>query len=133
MTNNETLKKIAAALKLRRSDIQEIFDMGGHYMSFSQAGGYMTGPENKRHKPLPDDLFTSFLEGLILYSRGSKDEPHIAPRLVLNCILDMAERDNEEGLNYIVNCVEAAREAMLQAREDEAALEEQRQQDSNGQ
>lgn len=120
LSNNEILKKITIAQNLRRGDVQQIFELAGHMLSFNQVGAYLLSPDNRKYMSLSHDLFSDFLDKLIVYSRGTKEQPHIPPKAIQNVIVDLAERDNVEGLDNIVQCVEAAKEAVEQAREEES-------------
>ena len=120
LSNNEILKKITIAQNLRRGDVQQIFELAGHMLSFNQVGAYLLSPDNRKYMPLSHDLLSDFLDKNITYSRGTKEQPLIPPKAIQNVILDLAERDNIDGLDNIVDCVRLAKEAVIQARKDEA-------------
>lgn len=124
MTNNEILKKITIAHNLRRKDVLEVFEMAGIMYSYNHVGNFLLKPDNRRYVELDDESFMKFLDALIVYSRGSLDQPQIPARSILNYILNLAERDDEEALNTIIECVNQAKEAMYEAREQEAKEEE---------
>ena len=124
MTNNEILKKITIAHNLRRKDVLEVFEMAGIMYSYNHVGNFLLKPDNRRYVELDDESFMKFLDALIVYSRGSLDQPQIPARSILNYILNLAERDDEEALNTIIECVNQAKEAIYEAREQEAKEEE---------
>lgn len=123
MTNNEILKKITIAHNLRRKDVLEVFEMAGIMYSYNHVGNFLLKPDNRRYVELDDESFMKFLDALIVYSRGSLDQPQVPARSILNYILNLAERDDEEALNTIIECVNQAKEAMYEAREQEAKEE----------
>ena len=120
MNNNEILKKVTIAHNLRRSDILEIFELAGIMFSYNQVGAFMLKPENRKFVALDDESLEAFLDKLIIYSRGTKDQPQIPPRVILNAILNLAERDMEDALDNIIDCANTAKVAMYEAREKEA-------------
>ena len=124
MTNNEILKKVTIAHNLRRKDVLEVFEMAGLMYGYNQVGNFLLKPDNRRFVELEDEDLAQFLDALIVYSRGSLEQPQIPARSILNYILNLAERDEEEALDNIIECVGKAKEAMHEAREQEAQDEE---------
>ena len=120
MTNNEILKKITIAHNLRRKDVLEVFEMAGLMYGYNQVGNFLLKPDNRRFVELEDEDLTQFLDALIVYSRGSLEQPQVPARSILNYILNLAERDEEEALDSIIECVNRAKEAMAEAREQES-------------
>ena len=119
MTNNEILKKVTIAHNLRRSDVMEILEMAGFMYSYNQVGAFLLKPENRKYVKLDDEVLSGFLDKLIIYSRGTKEQPQIPPRAILNAIVNLAERDMEDALDNIVDCVNTAKQAMYEARDQE--------------
>jgi len=119
MNNNEILKKVSISHNLRRADMLEIFELGGFMLSYNQVGTYMLKPDNRKYIELEDNLLEAFLNKLIDYSRGTKEQPQIPPRSILNSIVNLAERDLEDAIDNIMDCCEEAKRAMYEAREDE--------------
>ncbi|MCM8536893.1 MAG: DUF1456 family protein [Lentisphaeraceae bacterium] len=120
LSNNEILRKITIAQNLRRGDVLQIFELAGHMLSFNQVGAYLVSSDNRKFMPLSHELLSDFLDKLIIYSRGTKEQPHIPPKAIQNVIIDLAERDNLVGLENIVTCIETAKEAVEQARQEES-------------
>lgn len=106
MTNNNILKKIAIANGLKHFDIKDCFELGGFKLSSSRIKAFMAGSQNKKHEKLSDELFEGFLNGFIIYSRGTVGEPSLLPRTVENCIINMIEAENTEALEEIRCIVE---------------------------
>ena len=119
LSNNEIIKKVMISHNLRRADILEIFELAGYMLSYNQVGAYMLKPENRKFVPLEDELLKAFLDKLIDYSRGTKEQPQIPPRSILNSIINLAERDLEDAIDNIMDCCEEAKRAMYEAREQE--------------
>lgn len=108
MTNNNILKKIAIANNLKHFDIKECFELGGFDVSSSRIKGFMAGSQNKNHEKLNDEMFEGFLNGFIIYSRGSVDEPSLLPRTVENYIIGLIEAENSEALDEIRSLLDDA-------------------------
>lgn len=125
MTNNEMLKKITIAHNLRRKDALEVFEMAGLMYGYNHVGNFLLKPDNRRYVELEDEDFAKFLDALIIYSRGSLEQPQIPARSILNYILNLAERDEGEALENIIECVNKAKEAMLEARNQESEEEQE--------
>ena len=129
MNNNEILKKVSISHNLRRADMLEIFELGGFMLSYNQVGTYMLKADNRKFVELEDNLLEAFLNKLIDYSRGTKEQPQIPPRSILNSIVNLAERDLEDAIDNIMDCCEEAKRAMHEAQEDED--EDEDDEDSN--
>ena len=112
MEANTVLKKVGIAFNLQKRDILDIFELAGYDVTSSQVGAFMVAPTHKNFKKMEDSVLGDFLDALILYSRGTKEEPHVPPFAVLNAIQSLAERGNAEALNAIDSCTIKAREAM---------------------
>ena len=130
MNNNEILKKVSISHNLRRADMLEIFELAGFMLSYNQVGTYMLKEDNRKFIALEDNLLEAFLNKLIDYSRGTKEQPQIPPRSILNSIVNLAERDLEDAIDNIMDCCEEAKRAMYEARDDEDEDEED--EDSEG-
>ena len=120
MTNNEILKKVTIAHNLRRKDVLEVFEMAGLMYGYNQVGNFLLKPDNRRFVALEDEDLAQFMDALIVYSRGSLEQPQIPARSILNYIINLAERDQDDALEAIIDCVNKAKEAVLEAREQEA-------------
>lgn len=101
MTHNNTLKKIAIANNLKHFDIKECFELGGFGVSSSRIKAFMAGSHNKNYEKLSDELFEGFLNGFIIYSRGSVEEPSLLPRTIENYIIGLIAAENREALDEI--------------------------------
>ncbi len=70
LSNNDTLKKLRVALKLRDDDIIEILKLVDFKISKSELGAFFRKEDHPNYKPLQDQILRNFLNGLIIYKRG---------------------------------------------------------------
>ena len=70
LTNNDILKKIRVALKLRDDDIIEILKLVDFKVSKSEIGAFFRKEDHPHYMPLQDQILRNFLNGLIIYKRG---------------------------------------------------------------
>ena len=70
MTNNDILKKLRVALKLRDEDIIEVLKMAGFEVSKSEVNALFRSEDHPNYKECGDQLLRNFLNGLIIYMRG---------------------------------------------------------------
>lgn len=73
LTNNDVLKKLRVALKLRDDDIVEILNLVDYKITKSELGAFFRNVEHPNFKPLQDQILRNFLNGLIIYKRGPKE------------------------------------------------------------
>jgi len=111
MNNNNILKKLSIANTLRHFEIKEIFGLGGFLFSSSQVKAFMAGSQNKNYEKLSHEHLEGFLNGLIIYSRGSVDEPDLLPRLIENFIIAQVEGEKTGVLDEIRCLIEDASDA----------------------
>lgn len=70
LTNNDIIKKIRVALKLRDDDIIEILKLVDYKISKSELGAFFRKDDHPKYMPLMDQILRNFLNGLIIYKRG---------------------------------------------------------------
>lgn len=70
LTNNDILKKIRVALKLRDDDIVEILRLVDFKISKSELGAFFRKDDHPKYMELQDQILRNFLNGLIIYKRG---------------------------------------------------------------
>ena len=119
MSTNAFLKKITIAFNLKKSDILDVFALAEYDVTPHQVGAFLVAPTHKNFKELEEKVLLDFLDGLILYSRGTKESPNVPPFAVLNAIQGLAERQNEEALDAIDHCTLRARQAIAEGLFDE--------------
>lgn len=74
MTNNDILKKLRIALKLRDEDIIEILKLVDFPVSKSELSALFRAEDHPNYKECGDQLLRNFLNGLIIYERGPASE-----------------------------------------------------------
>lgn len=74
MTNNDILKKLRVALHLRNDDIIEILKLVDFNVSKSELSALFRNEDHENFKPCRDQLLRNFLNGLIIYKRGKRED-----------------------------------------------------------
>lgn len=74
MTNNDILKKLRIALKLRDEDIIEILKLVDFSVSKGELSALFRNEDHPNFKECGDQLLRNFLNGLIIYKRGPVQE-----------------------------------------------------------
>ncbi|MDA3927986.1 MAG: DUF1456 family protein [Prolixibacteraceae bacterium] len=85
MSNNDVMKKLRVALKLRDTDIVEILALVDFKATTSELGAIFRTEDHPNFKPCGDQILRNFLNGLVIYTRGTKDGK-ILPKLELKKI-----------------------------------------------
>ncbi len=79
LSNNDILKKIRVALKLRDDDIVDILKLVDFKVSKSELGAFFRKEDHPKYMELQDQILRNFLNGLIIYKRGPMERKP-APR-----------------------------------------------------
>ncbi len=79
LTNNDILKKIRVALKLRDDDIVRILGLVDFKISKSELGAFFRNEKHPKYMPLQDQILRNFLNGLIIYERGPLEKKKEKP------------------------------------------------------
>ena len=74
MSNNDVLKKLRVALHLRDEDIIQILKLVDFNITRSELSAVFRKDDHPNYKPCGDQLLRNFLNGLIIYMRGSKED-----------------------------------------------------------
>lgn len=74
MSNNDILKKLRVALQLRNDEIIEILKLVDFKMTPSELGAFFRSEDHPNFKPCGDQILRNFLNGLIIYKRGVKED-----------------------------------------------------------
>jgi uncharacterized protein YehS (DUF1456 family) len=69
MTNNDILKKLRVALKLRDDQIVEILKLVNFNVTKSELGALFRKEDHPNYKECGDQLLRNFLDGLIIHMR----------------------------------------------------------------
>jgi uncharacterized protein YehS (DUF1456 family) len=75
MTNNDILKKLRVALSLKNDDIIEILKLVDFDISKGALGDFFRNPDHPGYVEAGDQVLRYFLNGLIIYKRGTLAEP----------------------------------------------------------
>jgi len=74
MTNNDILKKLRVALKLRNDEIVEIRKLVDFEVSKSELDALIRDESHRNYREAGDQVLRNFLNGLIIHLRGPKEE-----------------------------------------------------------
>jgi hypothetical protein len=75
MDNNDIFKKLRVALQLRDDQIVDILKMVDFRISKGELGNFFRNPEHSKYVECGDQVLRNFLNGLVLFLRGTKDQP----------------------------------------------------------
>ncbi|MFB9053029.1 DUF1456 family protein [Formosa undariae] len=70
MTNNDVLKKLRVALKLRDDDIVKILELVDFRISKSELGALFRKEDHPKYMECGDQILRNFLNGLVIHLRG---------------------------------------------------------------
>ena len=73
MSNNDVLKKLRVALKLRDNDIVDILALVDFKITSGELNAFFRAEDHPNFKPCGDQILRNFLNGLVIYTRGTKD------------------------------------------------------------
>ena len=85
MNNNDVFKKLRVALQLRDDQIIEILNLVNFRVSKGELGNIFRSEDHPNYMECGDQLLRNFLNGLVIYLRGTKEDPK-NPREVLDQI-----------------------------------------------
>ena len=77
LTNNDILKKLRVALKMRDDDIVEILALVDFRISKGEVGNFCRKEDHSKYVKLKDQILRNFLNGLIIYKRGPREDKHM--------------------------------------------------------
>ena len=80
MTNNDVLKKLRIALKLKDTDILETLKLSGFEISKTELNAFFRKPDHRNYKECGDQVLRRFLDGLIIKMRGPRKKVRIVTR-----------------------------------------------------
>lgn len=75
MSNNDILKKLRVALSLRNDDIIEILSLVDFEITKGALGDLFRNEDHPGFVEAGDQVLRNFLNGLIIYKRGSLETP----------------------------------------------------------
>lgn len=74
LTNNDILKKLRVALKLRDEDIVGILALADFKVTKSEINSFFRKEGHPKYMPLQDQILRNFLNGLVIHYRGPMDK-----------------------------------------------------------
>ena len=75
LTNNDILKKLRVAHKLRDEDIVNILALVDFRTSKSEINAFFRREDHPKYMPVGDQILRNFLNGLIIHLRGPMPKP----------------------------------------------------------
>ena len=77
LTNNDILKKLRVALKMRDDDIVKVLSLVDFKISKSELGAFFRSEDHPKYMDCQDQILRNFLNGLIIHKRGPREEEQI--------------------------------------------------------
>ncbi len=74
LSNNDILKKLRVALSLRNDDIIHILSLVDFEITKGALGDLFRNEDHPNYKVAGDQILRNFLNGLIIYKRGKKED-----------------------------------------------------------
>lgn len=74
LTNNDILKKLRVAHKLRDKDIVEILKLVDYEIGVSRLNAFFRAEDHPKYMNCGDQVLRNFLNGLIIHLRGPMDK-----------------------------------------------------------
>ena len=74
LTNNDILKKLRVALKMRDDDIVKVLSLVDFKISKSELGAFFRSEDQPKYVDCQDQILRNFLNGLIIYKRGARED-----------------------------------------------------------
>lgn len=74
MSNNDIMKKLRVALSLNSDQIIEICNLVNFTVTKSELGDIFRNDEHPNFKKCGDQILRNFLNGLVIYKRGPREE-----------------------------------------------------------
>lgn len=97
LTNNDILKKLRVAMKFRDDDIIEVLMLVGYKISKSELGAFFRNADHPKYKECQDQILRNFLNGLIIYNRGTIEERKPAEK---KTVKDTERRKSDNRKTY---------------------------------
>jgi uncharacterized protein YehS (DUF1456 family) len=73
LTNNDILKKLRVALKMRDDDIVKVLSLVDFEISKSELGAFFRSEDHPKYMDCQDQILRNFLNGLIIHKRGPRE------------------------------------------------------------
>ena len=75
MINNDVLKKLRVALKLRDDEIVDILKLVDFKITKSELGAFFRKEDHPNYVECGDQILRNFLNGLVIHYRGTRENP----------------------------------------------------------
>lgn len=75
MNNNDIFKKLRVALMLRDDQIVDILELVDFRISKGEIGNFFRNADHPKYIECGDQVLRNFLNGLVIYLRGTKEAP----------------------------------------------------------
>ncbi len=74
LSNNDIIKKLRVALKLRDTDIIDILKLVDYEISKTELSAFFRSEDHPHFRPLKDQILRNFLNGLVIHKRGPMEK-----------------------------------------------------------
>lgn len=99
LSNNDIIKKLRVALKLKDDDIIEILKLVDYEISKTELSAFFRREDHPHYRKLKDQILRNFLNGLVIYKRGKMEKKPkkgtTAPKLNVEKVSEN-KKDNSE-------------------------------------
>lgn len=93
LTNNDIIKKLRVALKLRDDDIIEILKLVDYEISKTELSAFFRREDHPHYRQLKDQILRNFLNGLVIYKRGKMEKK--PPKKAASKKADLAQKEEQ--------------------------------------
>jgi len=80
LNNNDVMKKLRVALKLRDTDIVAILKLADFQITETELSAFFRKEDHPKYMPCGDQILRRFLDGLIIRNRGKMERPPAKPQ-----------------------------------------------------
>ncbi|MDR2221706.1 MAG: DUF1456 family protein [Flavobacteriaceae bacterium] len=101
MTNNDIFKKLRVALQLRDDQIVEILELVDFKISKGEIGNFFRNADHPKYVECGDQILRNFLNGLVIYLRGTKEEPKNPMDVLAANKANLAQQKKKEVLREV--------------------------------
>ena len=84
MNNNDIFKKLRVAIQLRDDQIVSILELVNFRISKGEVGNFFRNADHPKYVECGDQILRNFLNGLVIYLRGTKEEPKNPMEVIKN-------------------------------------------------
>ena len=74
LTNNDIMKKLRVALKMRDDDIVEVLKLVDFRISKTELSAFFRSEDHPKYMECQDQILRNFLNGLIIHKRGPRED-----------------------------------------------------------